>query len=442
MMKWKIKLIMNNMMTHKASHVVNVLSLSLAVIVFSLFAGFFISQQDLLYHTSTLFPEYLVANIEKSEEIESDSSFLKLKQISRPSESEISSFLLTGINAEVRHNYADIFAANEYYVYGKKIFPMTPIFLFDFTFSEEERSLLVDESQVKPTNQSVYVNEAMLERLATTVHYEDYTGLNIESSLKIHHLEETLDIPLSYQIAGVFKELDYLSSPKIYFSQQGVDTLFKTIKFNDDVSLFDYIASLPPTDPLTSYSFRLYFETMRDLERALMISDSLKTNRAYLNVTSEHLVRLDSLSELMSFSTIIISISVILIIFSLLFINITITHLELKRANAKIALLYFFKASTNDILDIYLGQNLVTVLVAMSALFVVPFLAKSLNQLLSKVLGMSIEINIPLLVYQGIPLFIPLLIFAFVFISASVISVINILIKNQKALVKRLAHND
>ena len=115
---------------------------------------------------------------------------------------------------------------------------------------------------------------------------------------------------------------------------------------------------------------------MRDLERALMISDSLKTNRAYLNVTSEHLVRLDSLSELMSFSTIIISISVILIIFSLLFINITITHLELKRANAKIALLYFFKASTNDILDIYLGQNLVTVLVAMNALFVVPFLAK------------------------------------------------------------------
>ncbi|HKL84457.1 MAG TPA: hypothetical protein VJZ48_03190, partial [Bacilli bacterium] len=288
----------------------------------------------------------------------------------------------------------------------------------------------------------VYVNEAMLERLATTVHYEDYTGLNIESSLKIHHLEETLDIPLSYQIAGVFKELDYLSSPKIYFSQQGVDTLFKTIKFNDDVSLFDYIASLSPTDPLTSYSFRLYFETMRDLERALMISDSLKTNRAYLNVTSEHLVRLDSLSELMSFSTIIISISVILIIFSLLFINITITHLELKRANAKIALLYFFKASTNDILDIYLGQNLVTVLVAMNALFVVPFLANLLNQLLSKVLGMSIEINVPLLVYQGIPLFIPLLIFAFVFISASVISVINILIKNQKALVKRLAHND
>src|SRR5690606_13150227 len=119
----------------------------------------------------------------------------------------------------------------------------------------EELSLLVDESQVKPTNQSVYVNEAMLERLATTVHYEDYTWLNIESSLKIHHLEETLDIPLSYQIAGVFKELDYLSSPKIYFSQQGVDTLFKTIKFSDDVSVFDYIASLSPTDPLTSYSF-------------------------------------------------------------------------------------------------------------------------------------------------------------------------------------------
>ncbi len=219
MMKWKIKLIMNNMMTHKASHVVNVLSLSLAVIVFSLFAGFFISQQDLLYHTSTLFPEYLVANIEKSEEIESESSFLKLKQVSRPSESEISSFLLTGINAEVRHNYADLFAANEYYVYGKKLFPITPIFLFDFTFSEEERSLLVAESLVKPTNQSIYVNEVMLERLATMVHYEDYTGLNIESSLKIHHLEETLEIPFSYQIAGVFKELDYLSSPKIYLSQ-------------------------------------------------------------------------------------------------------------------------------------------------------------------------------------------------------------------------------
>lgn len=106
------------------------------------------------------------------------------------------------------------------------------------------------------------------------------------------------------------------------------------------------------------------------------------------------------------------------------------------------ALLYYFGAKTVDIISIYLKQNFLIVTLAMGGLLFVPKLEVLINTFIYNTLGIKQLINTPLLVYQGFPLLIPLVIFLLMLVSASVIVVINIILKNQKALVKRLAHND
>lgn len=441
-MTWKHKLIVVNLKTNKTGHIINLIALSLGVIIFSLFGGFFLSQREMIYEQSKLFPEYLTANIEKSEMIDSDSKYLKLKQVSRPTRGEVISFLDHGINARIHLNYTNLFMSGEYSIFEKKLPPILPVFLYDFSFDSVQSKMLDNVRTVRDRYDLVYVNSSFINEMTKIVNIDKYNDISIRYSLVIEDEKVIYNKQFNIEIAGVFDELSYLTTPKIYFSQTKIDDFFLRETLSDGKSVFNYLTELNSTDAKTSFSYRLYMYSLADIERAKLISNSLKDDQSYLNISSEHLSRVESLSEMFEFTSIIIGISVVLIIISLLFINITITHLELKKANAKIALLYFFKAKTSEILDIYLGQNLILVSLSMLSLLAVPLLVKRINFLLMDILYIRSGIEVPLLVFLDVPLLFPLIIFGIMYLSASLITIFNIFIKNQKSLIKRLAHND
>lgn len=438
---WMSMVIFSNLRMNKMANAINIFSLSLGIIVFSLFGGFYLTQSQIISEQEKNFPEYLSAKLEKSEIISSQSDFLKLKQVTRPSQSELNSFLAQKLSATHHLNYENIFTSLDFSLFGGKLPPFTTVFLKSFNLSQLQMDLLVEHNQVSENSNFIFVNMAMLKVIKNSYQIPNTLDLvfNYQKQLEVDNIK--ISLHKNFIVQGVFSELEYMSNPKVYFSQQALDSYFQNFVV-DQTTLYDLIANLAPDHYLGAYSYRLFFASISDLKRAQYISNSLMDASSSLVVTGEHLTRIDSLKEIFTFMNIVMTISVFLLVISFLFINITITHLELKKNNAKMALLYYFGAKTVDIISIYLKQNFLIVTLAMGGLLFVPKLEVLINTFIYNTLVIKQLINTPLLVYQGFPLLIPLVIFLLMLVSASVIVVINIILKNQKALVKRLAHND
>lgn len=439
---WKMFIVRTNIKSNILSNLINVVALSLGVIIFALFSGFYLSQINLINENSNHFVEALSANLEKHEVVESESSFLKLKQVRRPSANEVISLLDKEIRATYDLNFSALFSSDKFTLYNNKLFPFTTVFLPDFNFNENQNSLLLKEvKEVASGEIGVYINSKMYDALLHDYAFSFETAALHYENILLNNDDE-INITLSFRILGVFNELNYLSTPKLYFDQSMINGLLSNIFIEESLNLIEYLNTLPSDHVLTSYAYRLYFHSKNDMKRAINILQSLKEERVYLVLTDEHIDRLSSLNDLFNLMNIVILISGSLVVISFLFINMTITHTELKKNNAKNALLYFYGAKTIDFIDIYLTQNLFLILSSLFGLFLIPTIETYLNRFLYLYLGIENMVSTPLLVFQGIPLLLPFLIFILLFISASIIATLSICIKNQKTLVKRLAHND
>lgn len=439
---WKSKIIFSNLLMNKSSQIINVIALGIAIVIFALFSGFYLSQKDTLINQQLLFSEYLSANIEKSQIVTSESEFLILNKVTRPTINEIESLLNQGINADIALNYVPLLSDSEMSIHGKPITGYLPILLRNFELDSNQESLVIGERMNDEVEPCVYINEKMLAIIDENISYTHLNSISLLLQGEFMLSGETYLLDVGFKIHGIFQELDYLSSPKIYFSQEQLDRYFSNQWLDSGASVYQTLHGLSSSDELTGLSYRLYFESFIDLKKCESILRFLEDESEHLSLTSEHLSRIESLTELFKFTNVVIVISLVLVIICLAFINITITNSEVKKANRKNALLYFFGAKLSDLIDISLGQNLIIVTISMIFLLLTPYLSTLMNYFFYVYLHIQIDIKVPLLTYQGIPFLLPLLIFIVVYLFASVTSIALLFLKKQKALIKRLAHND
>lgn len=439
---WKSKIIFSNLMMNKSSQIINVIALGTAMIIFALFSGFYLSQKDSLTNQQLVFPEYQSANIEKSQTVASESEFLLLKKVTRPTINEIESLLNQGIKADIALNYVPLFSGSEMSIHGKPINLYLPILLRNFELDSNQNSLVMGERMNDEVEPCVYINEKMLAIIDKTISYTHLDTISLSFQGEFMLFGEPYILDVGFKIRGIFQELDYLSSPKIYFSQEQLDRYFANQVLDSGASVYQTLHALSASDELTGLSYRLYFNAFIDLKKCESILQFLEDESEHLALTSEHLSRIESLTELFNFTNIVIIISLVLVIICLAFVNITITNSEVKKANRKNALLYFFGAKLSDLIDISLRQNFIIVTFSMIFLILTPYLSTLMNHFFLVYLHIQIDIKVPLLTYQGIPLLLPFLIFIVVYLFASVTSIVMLFLKKQKTLVKRLAHND
>lgn len=439
---WKSKIIFSNLLMNKSSQIINVIALGIAIVIFALFSGFYLSQKDTLINQQLLFSEYLSANIEKSQIVTSESEFLILNKVTRPTINEIESLLNQGINADIALNYVPLLSDSEMSIHGKPITRYLSILLRNFELDSNQESLVIGERMNDEVEPCVYINEKMLAIIDENISYTHLNSISLLFQGEFMLSGETYLLDVGFKIHGIFQELDYLSSPKIYFSQEQLDRYFSNQWLDSGASVYQTLHGLSSSDELTGLSYRLYFESFIDLKKCESILRFLEDESEHLSLTSEHLSRIESLTELFKFTNVVIVISLVLVIICLAFINITITNSEVKKANRKNALLYFFGAKLSDLIDISLGQNLIIVTISMIFLLLTPYLSTLMNYFFYVYLHIQIDIKVPLLTHQGIPFLLPLLIFIVVYLFASVTSIALLFLKKQKALIKRLAHND
>lgn len=437
---WKFLIIKSNITNNIASQIINVISLMFALIISSLFCGFYLSQNDLIRNQHLHFAEYLSTNIEKSESVASENDYFRLRKVSRPSMNEVESLLRHGIHASIHLNYAPLFLQNPFLLYGRQISQVQPVFLKSFDFDQNQQELLTN---FKPSNtvSEVYINQSLEREIQQSFNILDNSNLYLEHSMELTIGDYTISRQFSFKIIGTFNELDYLSTPKIYFSQHAFDLFFSEYRLDSSITFMDVLENLSSSESLSGQSYRLYFETIHDFNLAQKIVNLLKDEDQHLSLSSEHLTRLASLREMFTFTNLVVFISSLLVIISLFFINFTITHTEIQKANAKHALLYFYGAKTIDFIKILSIQNIILLGISCLSFFLVEPITTWINEYITKVIGISNFLSVPLSSFLGVPYLLPILILLFIYFSANLISIATLFFTNQKSLIKRLAYH-
>ena len=256
------------------------------------------------------------------------------------------------------------------------------------------------------------------------------------------YITDIFNFEQSVRIVGVVKELNYLSSEKIYFSHLALEDYFhSSIMFNlstyngYDISWFDYVINSPDISIITSYSYNLFLKDYRF--RDTLVKDIDFGNS--LSFTSESLLLTNSLKDFVDVAEYgIILFTIISFVGSVLILGIMsfVSYSEDRKTSA---ILTFLGSRDKDILDIYLGESFINGLISLvlSIVFSI-LLEKIINLIIYKNIELSNLIQIPFISLFGIKFIFPILLLLFVVIVVFLATSIPILFSKFKNVKEEL----
>jgi ABC-type lipoprotein export system ATPase subunit/ABC-type antimicrobial peptide transport system permease subunit len=251
----------------------------------------------------------------------------------------------------------------------------------------------------------------------------------------------TFDFEVS--IAAVADELDFLSTPKIYYSFVALQELaMETIMTNRstyegfDFSWFDLVNDCPNNDEVSSYSYRLFLKDIYNKE-SVSVFDSII--QPPLSLYSGALTVSKALFSLVDAATIGMELFLILALVGTTLILGIISFSNFTLDKKKIAILRSLGSSQSEILDIYGTESIVLGLVSViCSLIISPLLSYLANWILLKFTNFANLIQIPLISFLGIPFFLPILILLLTIVLCFISTYIPILFSKKICLKEEL----
>lgn len=285
------------------------------------------------------------------------------------------------------------------------------------------------------------LNGEIASRLHLSMNYEYcYYTQDEQNPIIVDNWTYNFDI----SIAAVVDELDFLSTPKIYYSYVALQELtMNTIMANRstyegfDFSWFDLVNNCPNNDQVCSYSYRLFLKDICEKENMLAFTSDVKPP---LSIFSGALTISEALFSLVDAATIGMELFLVLALVGTSLILGIISFSNFTLDKRKIAILRSLGSSQSEILDIYGTESIVLGIVgALGSLFLSPLLSSLANWILLEFTDINNLIQIPFPLFLGIPLFLPILILLLTIILCFIATLIPILFSKKICLKEELA---
>ena len=238
-------------------------------------------------------------------------------------------------------------------------------------------------------------------------HY--YTGENSKPVITDYFIYDK-----NVLITGVVDDFYFLSTPKVYYSYSAFkehlqETLLVNLSayLNVEMCWYDYLDLVSDSDPICSFSHRLFLKDVNHPERLEDyigdIPDPFVLDSTSITICKTFLDLMDAATmgmELFLFITLIGT----MLIMGIISLS---SYSEDKKTSA---ILTCLGAKKGDIFSIYFYENLLLGGVALFLSFVIaPILAFAGNKIISYYTGFTNMINIPFLSFMNIPLLFPLI---------------------------------
>lgn len=417
--KWINKIVSSNFKNRIKRNSIACASLTIGILSTLLITGFTYNAKNEIKSTNKMHLDYGVLTISKDKVIEKADNGLKIVQSERPQIDELSKENEIMENFYLFPNY-DFFVPSSIQISFEnqsidKIL-YSPILSFDSEYIDS--SLLIDG---KLPNNGL-INECLVNKEAykmlKSLDYHLGENLLVQNSFIYEYqsdgllVEQNFDFKQTIKIIGVVDELNFLSTPKIYYSYSELDYLFENEKPSEICDALGYemnwkeiVMSAGSHDIITSYSYRLFSKNINQK------SIDIKLNNDELIITSNALIIGDALLEIINATTMGMWVFLMIAIVGSILILSIVSFAAYNDDRKQLAILLSLGAGKADISDIYLTESIyIGIFGLVFGVILSVILQPIINATISVTTGFDSLVKIPWKNFLGIDFIFPMLI--------------------------------
>ena len=429
---------MTNMKKHRKRNIFSIISLIIGLTSSFLIIGFSNNAENSIKDECYKQIDYGNVTLTKENKTESTNGGLSIVRNSRPSYREMKTLSNYLNNFEIDYSFDALVPNYSKISYLKEeMKDFTYECVYSFTGDYFDKTLL-KEGKI-PNEESlsyVLINEKAKDNFLKQYKFSPI-GKNFvvynECNYSYYTDDEVEPIVTDYfiynqkvQVVGVVKDLNFLSTPKIYYSFVALkELLSSTILTNlsefysKEYSWVDRIAESNDSDEVNAYTYRLFLKNHQEIPYLLETLSIIKEPFVY---TCNSHVRTEALISLINAATTGMELFLIITLIGTGLIMGIVSFSFYSEDKKTIAILSSLGAKTDDINDIYCVENITIGLLAfVVSLVISPLLQFLINQIVLKLAGFSNIISIPYMRFLRIPFGLPL----FVFVGTILVSVIS-----------------
>ncbi|MBQ6730300.1 MAG: ATP-binding cassette domain-containing protein [Bacilli bacterium] len=424
--RWMNKIVSSNFVKRFKRNIFSILSLVVGLVSSMLIFGFSNGKDDSIVKSMERQFDYGTASICKENKIISPDSPITLIQTMRPSYNEMQEIGQACNDFRICYSYDSLITSFPTVSFNDKQidnFSYSPI--YSFSDASINRDLLIKGKIPSfDTLNQVVVNQVAYRTLNNLFKYD-----SLNSVLRIKEQQSyslaTGDGEKPYvtdyfvfdrlvQIVGVVKEVEFLNSPKIFYSYLAMDDYMNEAVLNNlsvylgDTTWKDAVIDSMDNDPLSSYSCRLFLKdaqkisSMKSIKNIISEQYSVTSNGVTVEETLLTLVNAASVGMEVFLGIALVGVVMILGIISFASYN-----EDIKDS----AILLCYGATRDDIAMIYVFESIMVGIISVVVSFLVSVLiTKPINLLIERFTSLINVINIPFLEFHNRTLLFPLLI--------------------------------
>ena len=202
------------------------------------------------------------------------------------------------------------------------------------------------------------------------------------------------------KVVGVVDELEFLSSPTIYYPYTALESFLGDYYVNGQsdyyqkmISWKEIIEQEQGSNQLTSYSYKMFLKDYHDQQR---INDDIKGSENNIVIENKQRVKQEALTSLISASCMGVEIFLAIAVIGCILIIGLISFASYSEDKKRSAILSCLGASNTQIIDVYLNENIIVVSLSLILTIILIFPLKNLaNYILFNVVGIEDLLSLP-----------------------------------------------
>lgn len=416
---WIEKISMQNFKKHLKMNIFSIISLSICLVTSILVAGFARYSNEAVDIESKKRLDYGTMTISKEEKVDIEGSIISLLQQSRPSSEVVEQIKRNNTYFTYTNNYDVLLPTSSKLTFNETKLDQAFIKpIYSFASNSYNPSLLTKGSlPSKDDFDTVLINKQAYEYIYNLtkkepINNEIHLSYEYESSYYTFDSENSVvtdvfRLSKKLKIVGVVDELDFLSSPTIYYSYKSFISYLRSAymtnlsKYYDrKISWKERIDTCSDNDELCSYSIRAF---INDYNSPITLSDHIKTiNKDDIVATSLPLTVENSLKGLVKASTTGVELFLGIALVGIILILGIISYFSFSQDRKRSAVISALGASRSDITLIYLYENLLIGLFSFFISIILSFpLSILVNKIVYKVTNLSNLVRMPYYLLTG-----------------------------------------
>ena len=384
-----------------------------------------------------------------SKEVSSGGSgMLSLTKSSRPELETLTGNSKISKKYEICLNFSAILPQNIRITYDDESIDdliFTPVYSFDNIHLDKS---LISEGTL-PNSDSLYdvvVNKSAASLIKKVTNKNPLNDiLRVEHQIETTYISETEEyindtfrLNCDIRISAIVDEINYLPTPKIYFSYLAFEEYTKSYLLtnlstykNENITWYDRVLNADNNATISSYSYLLFLKDYKD--RTTPFDKSIFTDG--LVFTSQSMILTDSLFNFLSVAEYgIILFLVIAFVGAFLILSIM-SFTSFSEDHKKSAILSFIGASQDQIEEVYLQESMVNGFISILLSICLSIgLMKLANALIYKYLDVNNLIVIPFYQFLGIKFLFPFLILLAVIMVVLLSTLVPISFSKRKSI--------